>query len=174
MPGNIYLTGFMGAGKTSVGRILAERLGMEFWDTDAVVVEQTGRPIREIFAQAGEEGFRGLESKAIAEIARKRRRVVALGGGAPLREENWKTISATGVTVYLKEAQHELLARLTGDETRPLLVGYTKEERLGRIRGLLSAREPYYLRADIVVECRGRPPEEIARDILAELEDEDC
>ena len=169
---NIYLIGFMGAGKSTVGRILAERLGMSFVDTDEIVAVRAGRPIPEIFARFGEERFRDLEREAVAEVSRKKGHVVALGGGAPLDERNWRLLKRTGVTVYLRESPEVLARRLAHDATRPLLSGHEGAARTRRVEELLSAREPRYLEADIVVECRGRPPKEIAGEILERLRDE--
>ncbi|HAF69749.1 MAG: 3-dehydroquinate synthase [Acetothermia bacterium 64_32] len=167
--GNIYLIGFMGAGKSVVGRRLSARLGRPFCDTDELVVEKAGLPIPEIFSRLGEAAFRLLEAEAVREVAGKDGLVVALGGGAPLREENWGLIRKSGVTVYLKEAPEVLFARLSGDAGRPLLSGTEGEARLRRIKVLLEAREPRYLEADLVISCRGRPPEEIAAEIEERL-----
>jgi shikimate kinase len=171
---NIYLVGFMGAGKSTVGRILARRLGLEFRDTDVEVVARTGFPIPEIFSRFGEEGFRAREREAVAAVCRERGLVVALGGGAPLDDRNWRLLKRTGVTVYLREDPAVLAARLVDDDSRPLLRGYEGGARLGRIARILAAREPRYLEADVVVECRGRSPEEIAGEVLERLRDEDA
>ncbi|MGY4707071.1 shikimate kinase [Candidatus Bipolaricaulota sp. J31] len=169
---NIYLIGFMGAGKSTVGRILAERLGWEFLDTDELIAARAGRSIPEIFSQFGEGRFRDLERGAVAEVSRKKGLVVALGGGAPMDDRNWRLLESTGVTVYLRESPEVLAHRLAHDATRPLLSGHEGAARPRRIEELLSLREPRYLEADIVVECRGRPPEEIAGEILERLRDE--
>ncbi|HDI11781.1 MAG TPA: shikimate kinase [Candidatus Acetothermia bacterium] len=170
---NIYLIGFMGAGKSTVGRLLAERLGMGFLDTDALVEQRAGMSIPEIFARFGEERFRQWEREVIGEICRKRGTVVALGGGAPMDEGNWRALRESGITVYLRESPETIAARLADDGTRPLLSGYTGEGRLRRIRELLELREPRYLEAHIVIECRGRSPEEIMGEILERLGDAD-
>jgi shikimate kinase len=168
---NVYLIGFMGAGKSTVGRILGEALGMEFLDTDQLVVERAGLPIPEIFSRFGEKYFRELEREVIDEIAGKRGLVVALGGGAPMDDENWRRLRGSGVTVYLRESPEVLAERLADDDTRPLLVGHSGEARKERIRSLLASREPRYLEADVVVECRGRRPEDIAAEIIRRLGD---
>ena len=168
---NVYLIGFMGAGKSTVGRILGEALGMEFLDTDRLIVERTGLPIPEIFSRFGEEYFRTLEREVLEEITGKRGLVVALGGGAPMDDENWCRLRESGVTVYLRESPEVLAARLADDDTRPLLVGHSGEARKERIRSLLASREPRYLEAEVVVECRGRRPEDVAADVLRRLRD---
>lgn len=169
--GNIYLIGFMGTGKSTVGRDLAARLGRPFCDTDELIEKKAGLAIPEIFVALGEDGFRRLEAEVIREVAEKEGLVVALGGGAPFLEENWRLIKSCGTTVYLREEPEELSRRLEGDGGRPLLSGYKGKERLRRIRELLAFREPRYMEADLVVECRGRPPEEIADEILARLKE---
>ena len=170
---NVYLIGFMGAGKSTVGRLLAERLGMGFLDTDELIAARAGLPIPEIFSRLGEERFREWEREVVGEICRRRGLVVSLGGGAPMDEGNWRALRETGITVYLRESPEALAARLAGDDSRPLLAGYAGEARARRIGELLELREPRYLEAHIVIECRGRPPEEIAGEILERLRDAD-
>ncbi len=170
---NVYLIGFMGAGKSTVGRLLAERLGMGFLDTDELIAARAGLPIPEIFSRLGEERFREWEREVVGEICRRRGLVVALGGGAPMDEGNWRALRETGITVYLRESPEALAARLAGDDSRPLLAGYAGEARARRIGELLELREPRYLEAHIVIECRGRPPEEIVGEILERLRDAD-
>jgi len=167
--GNIYLIGFMGAGKSVVGRRLSSMLGWPFCDTDEFIERKAGLPVPEIFSRLGEAGFRRLEAEAVREVAGKDGLVVALGGGAPLREETWELIKKSGVTIYLKEAPEVLFLRLSKDAGRPLLSGTEGEARRQRIAELLTEREPRYRKADLVVECRGRPPEEIAAEIQARL-----
>lgn len=169
--GNIYLIGFMGVGKSTVGRDLAARLGCPFCDTDELIEKKAGLTIPEIFLAFGEDGFRRLEAEVIREVAEEEGLVVALGGGAPLQDGNWHRLKGSGITVYLREEPEELSRRLEGDGGRPLLSGYKGKERLRRIRELLAFREPRYLAADLVIECRGRPPEVIAAEILARLKE---
>ena len=122
--GNIYLIGFMGAGKSTVGRDLAARLGRPFCDTDKLIEKRAGLTIPEIFDALGEDGFRRLEAEVIREVAEEEGLVVALGGGAPLQDGNWYRLKESGVTVYLREAPEALHARLSKSEGRPLLAGY--------------------------------------------------
>jgi shikimate kinase len=168
---NIYLIGFMGAGKSTIGKPLAERLKREFCDTDELVEARAGRSIAAIFAREGEARFRELERQVIEEISQKGSHVVALGGGAPLREENWQAISSTGITIYLRADAETLFARLNDKGSRPLLADLEGEDRLEKIRRLLKIREPYYKRAELIVECRNRSAEELVEEILESLRD---
>jgi shikimate kinase len=168
---NIYLIGFMGSGKSTVGKLLARRLKRRFCDTDEMVEAKAGRSIAEIFAEWGETYFRKLECQVIKEVAQKSGQVVALGGGAPLSEENRQIISSTGTTVYLQTAAETLFARLKEENSRPLLGRFEGHERLERIRSLLRLREPYYKQAELIVECQNRTPEALVEKILEGLKD---
>ncbi len=174
--GNIVLVGFMGSGKTEVGRRLAERTGRRFLDTDELI-ESTGASIRDIFASEGETGFRRREREAIAKAARTRRTIIATGGGAVLDPVNVKALKRSGVLVYLRLGADELVGRLEGSQDRPLLddeLGAKNTDaadarrRLGtRVRKLLKARESVYEEvADLVVGCNGLGPEPIVGEIL--------
>lgn len=166
LQGNIYLTGFMGAGKTTVGRILAERLGWCFTDIDGLIEEREGATVSEIFAHCGEPRFRQLEAFALERASGWTGHVVSTGGGIVLKDENRKLMRATGVTVYLKTPAHLIEERLSGDDSRPLLM---VEDPKSRIRELLAEREALYEQADITVDTSGRSPEEVAEEILARL-----
>lgn len=168
---NIYLIGFMGAGKSTIGKLLARRLKRGFCDTDRLVEARAGRPITAIFAQEGETRFRALERQVIEELSQKNGQVVALGGGAPLREENWQTISSTGTTIYLRADPGILFRRLEEERTRPLLRRLEGQDKLAEIKRLLEMREPYYRRADEIVECQNRSAEELVNEILERLKD---
>jgi shikimate kinase len=139
---NIFLIGMMGAGKTTVGRALAKRLGLPFVDTDRALVERTGAPIATIFELEGEEGFRKRESAILAEIAEGEDVVVATGGGAVLAEANRDVMRAHGTVVYLRARIEFLWDRTKRDTTRPLLA--TADPR-ATLAELLERREPLYL-----------------------------
>jgi len=132
---NIILIGLMGAGKSAVGRSLAERLGRPFVDTDKLIEEQAGRSIPAIFADEGEEGFRRREAAVIASLKARDGLVVATGGGAVLRPENRAALRASGVVIWLEAAPEVLLERTEaqGVATRPLLTGGDPLERLRRL-----------------------------------------
>lgn len=169
MEENIVLVGFMGSGKSTVGRELARRLGRAFLDTDELVERRAGMPVPEVFARLGEDGFRRLEAEAVAEAAAEGGRVIATGGGALLREENVQRLKATGRLYLLHASPADLLDRLEADGTRrrPLLAGVaTRAGRLERIEALLAARAPAYARADEVVETTGRTVAAVAEEII--------
>ncbi|MFY7696764.1 MAG: shikimate kinase, partial [Cyanobium sp.] len=145
---NLYLVGMMGAGKSAVGRPLAQSLGYRFLDADTTLEETAGRSIPEIFADAGEEGFRALESAVLNELACWHSLVVATGGGVVTRPENWGHLRQ-GVVIWLDAPEAVLLERLQGDPTpRPLLAD---ADPAGRLRDLLVARRPLYAQADLHV-----------------------
>jgi shikimate kinase len=149
---NIFLVGMMGAGKTTLGRALAQRLGMEFIDTDRILVERTGVPVATIFEIEGEEGFRRRESQAIAELADRRGFVVATGGGAILLEENRRVMRECGTVVFLRARLECLWERTRHDTTRPLLA--TPDPR-ATLADLLAQREPLYREAAHIVVDSG-------------------
>ena len=160
---NIYLMGVMGSGKSTVGRLLARVLERGFLDLDEQIVARTGCPISEIFAVEGECGFRERESQALREVARRQNLVVALGGGAVLRDENWELIRQTGVSIYLKVCPHVLAERLEREEgERPLLLGLSPQQRLQRITEILERRRARYEQADFIIENEWTPAEAVA------------
>lgn len=163
---NLYLVGMMGAGKSAVGRPLAQALGYRFLDADTALEETAGRSIPEIFAEAGEEGFRVLESAVLNELARWHSLVVATGGGVVTRPENWGHLRQ-GVVIWLDAPEALLLERLQGDPTpRPLLADPDPAERL---RDLLAVRRPLYAQADLHVMQEGESPEALAGRVLEAL-----
>lgn len=149
--GNIYLVGFMGAGKSSLGRALAARLGMPFVDTDQLIEQLTGRTIADLFAREGEGHFRQIERQVIETVSSQAGQVVAVGGGAVMDNESWRRLQESGTTVYIKCAPSLLTQRLAGDRARPLLQGREGEERSLAIAGLLAEREPRYCQAKVVL-----------------------
>jgi shikimate kinase len=142
--GNIFLVGMMGSGKTTLGRALAQRLQLEFVDTDKVLVERTGVPIATIFEIEGEQGFRRRETGVLAELAEHPGQVIATGGGAVLAEENRRVMRAHGTVVYLRARLESLWERTRHDSTRPLLA--TADPR-ATLAELLEQRDPLYREA---------------------------
>jgi shikimate kinase len=144
---NLYLIGMMGAGKSSTGAELAQALGYQFFDTDAVVEAAAGKPIAEIFASQGEVTFRQIETQVLAELATYRRLVVATGGGIVTQQQNWSYLHH-GIVVWLDAPPVLLQSRLVGDRDRPLLQAPNWETQLAQ---LLDQRQPLYAQADVRV-----------------------
>ncbi len=163
----IFLIGFMGSGKTTVGRLLAERLGWSFADLDDLVVRAAGASVAEIFAREGEEGFRRREAEAVRAAATGRRSVVATGGGAACREENLRLMLASGRVVALGVSAAEAVRRTGGRSGRPLLDG--SADPLAAATSLLGKRQAFYAQAHLRVDTDGRTPAEAASAILAGL-----
>lgn len=173
-PSRIYLTGFMGSGKSTIGPILANTLGYSYIDLDKLIEEKAGKAIVEIFETHGEASFRLLEKDVLAEISTRQDCVIALGGGTIANDENFELIRQTGSLVYLKLSPEEVLRRLSQKTDRPML----KDEHGNllprdllnqRILLLLEQREAYYNRADIIVPTDilsvGRTVDEIVRQL---------
>jgi shikimate kinase len=163
----IFLIGFMGSGKTTVGGLVAERLGWPFADLDDLVIRAAGASVAEIFAREGEEGFRRRETEAVRAAAASRRQVVATGGGAACREENLALMLGTGRVVALDVSAAEAIRR-TGDRSgRPLLDG--SADPLSAATALLARRRSFYARAHLRVTTDGRTPAEAAGAVLRGL-----
>jgi shikimate kinase len=163
---NIILTGFMGTGKSSIGKMLAVRLGYRYVDLDVLIVEQAGEPINEIFAREGEPHFRSLETRMLANLAGEKGLVLSTGGGAVIAEENRRLLHDLGVIVNLTASAEEIQHRLQHEHDRPLLNDNRSQE---RIVSLLEAREPFYADADVRIETSGKSVDEVLNEILAWL-----
>jgi shikimate kinase len=155
----IFLVGFMGAGKTTVGRVLAERLRYDFIDLDDLIEERAGKSVQSIFAALGEFEFRRLEREAIQSCKDFKRTVIALGGGAYSVEQNRTILRAMGRTVWLNCPLEICLRRIGGDKSRPLL-GNEDEMRV-----LLEQRRESYVQADYVLRTGDLFPEQLAVEI---------
>lgn len=165
---NIVLIGFMGSGKSSVGKALSEQLNYQFKDTDDLIEADQDTSISNIFSIHGEEYFRHLETKLLLSIHDTLdKAVLSTGGGMPIREENMKLLASMGQVVYLKASQATIIDRLSGDTTRPLLKGETLKE---RVENLLLTRAPYYEKAaDIIINTDGKSVDDIVKEILKTL-----
>lgn len=160
---SIVLCGFMGCGKSTVGRLLAENLGFELCDSDAVIEQRECTAISDIFATKGEQYFRALERDVIRELSAKNGLVIATGGGAVMNPENTENLRNGGFVVHLDITPEAVLKRLEGDTTRPLLMRDDKES---AIRELLSKRNPVYSSAAHCTVDADRSPEEVAQKII--------
>jgi len=168
-PRAVFLLGFMGAGKTSVGLALAQRLRWQFVDLDQRIEKREGRTIAQIFAGSGEDAFRQIETAALrellAELDRDRPVVVALGGGVPLREENAALLATSGAPQVFLDAPFEVVRQRCRETagTRPL---FREEE---QARRLYESRRPHYLKAGFRLDTTQRSVEEAAADIARAL-----
>ncbi|KRT54097.1 shikimate kinase [endosymbiont of Ridgeia piscesae] len=158
----------MGAGKSTVGRQLAEVLGMDFLDSDLEIQKRTGVDIPTIFEFEGEEGFRKREAVVIDELTGKDSIVLATGGGAVLRDENRRNLSSRGLVVYLYCSPEQQFERTCRDKSRPLL---QTENPLAKLQELMAIRDPLYRQtADIVIATEQRNAQAVAREISKRLE----
>lgn len=162
-PHNIVLVGFMGTGKTTVGKLLATQLNWSYVDTDEVIEQKTGMDISTIFKQQGEPFFRDIESEVIREIMLKSQQVISTGGGIVMREQNITAIKSNGIMVCLTATPDAIIERTKSDTKRPLLQVDNPKK---RIQELLSKRVPYYTQADITLDTSQVSPEEIVTQIL--------
>ncbi|MDG2380215.1 MAG: shikimate kinase [Pirellulaceae bacterium] len=168
----ISLTGYRGTGKTTVGQLLAERLGWRCVDTDAEVESLVGRPIRQIFDDEGEPRFRDLESQVVAQMARQHKLILALGGGTIIRPENRQILQVAGPVVWLRATAETIYQRITddllSDSQRPNL---TQSGGFAEITQVLTERTPIYqASSDCIIDTDGRTPSEIVDDILKKLD----
>lgn len=165
MPGgNVVLVGFMGAGKSVCGRLLARRLGRCFVETDDMIVARDGRAIAAIFRDAGEETFRRLEAEAVDALALKSGDVIATGGGLPCRPGRMDALKALGTVVWLRGDLAVLLERAGRIGGRPML-----ERTPADIETLYRAREPFYARAHVTVDTGGLGVDQVVARVLAAL-----
>lgn len=160
LPTRIFLTGFMGSGKSTVGPELARTLGYEFLDLDQEIEQRAGKPIPVIFSTEGEAAFRKLEADMLREVAQRKHTVVALGGGALTFEENLHVALSSGLVVYLKVPTEHLVRRLRGRTGRPLIMGsegstLSDEALRQRVDMMIGVREPFYSQAHVTIETGG-------------------
>ena len=164
--GPVWLVGMMGAGKSTVGPALAQRLGRRFVDSDAEIERECRAPVAEIFARDGEAAFRARERALVARLCAEPV-VAALGGGAVAQPGVAETAARAGTLVWLRARPETLLARLGDAAARPLLAGLAGPARLARLRELCAAREAAYARAELVVDTDGLACDEIV-ELVAE------
>ncbi len=165
---NHVLIGFMGAGKTTVGKCLAKRLGANFQDTDKLIEREIGLTVSDIFEQFGEEHFRRLETALVSKLSSSlQNTVLSVGGGLPMKKENHSYLKKIGTVVYLEVSKETVVKRLAQDTTRPLLAGEPSQVS-DRIERLLQERGPIYAAlADRVIAADTLSAEEIAERIIS-------
>lgn len=168
---NIAIIGFMGAGKTAVGRELADRLHREFVEMDSLVEHRAGKSVARIFEEDGEAAFRQLEIEVTREVSLREGTVIACGGGVVLNQINVDRLRPTSRIVYLTASPAVILKRIAGDDRRPLL---NVTERPQAIRELLKLRQPLYRRAaDIVIDTSRLSVDAVAQRIIKKIRDDE-
>ena len=166
MPGdNVVLIGFMGAGKSTIGRLLARRMGRCFVETDDVITAREGRSIPDIFRQAGEARFRELEGETLDALALKSGDVIATGGGLPCREGRMAALRQLGTVIWLKGDLRVALERARRSGARPMLADRSLEE----IEALYHQREPYYQEAHVTIDTTGLSVDQVVARIVSRL-----
>ncbi len=163
-PTRIYLVGFMGAGKTSVGLRLAELLGWKFLDLDQEIERQQGAPIRSIFREKGEAWFREIERRELERASTLTRCVIALGGGAFCNDDNRRIVESSGFSIWLDASIEIIYGRCAGDSARPLFASRPEMARF------LEKRRPYYEKSRLRIEVGSMSIDAVARHILHALE----
>lgn len=164
---NVFLVGPMGAGKTTIGRLLATELGLNFKDTDKEIEDRSGVDIPWIFDKEGEEGFRDRESAVLDELTQMKGVLLATGGGIVQRDPNREVLVSRGKVVYLRTSVDEQVRRTEKDRKRPLLQG---ENPRNVLDNLMAARETLYRSiADVTVDTDGRSPKSVAQDLANTL-----
>ena len=163
---NIVLTGFMGTGKTAVGKELSTLLDLKLVDVDTEIEKSEQITINEIFKRLGEPRFREIETEMIKKIASKQNLIISTGGGAVLKQENMDVLRETGVIVCLMATPETILERTSSSDDRPLL---NVENPFAKITELLNFRTPFYEKADIMIDTENKTPLEIAEEIMKKI-----
>lgn len=164
---NIVLCGFMGSGKTTIGRLLKEKLKMPLVDIDEMIESDTGLTISQIFEKFGEDGFRKIECDTVKKASEMKNTIISTGGGSVLNSDNVTTLKSTGKIFFLDVTPETVLKRLDGNTTRPLLQRPDKEK---AVRELLNARrDKYIFAADYVVKSANESPMIATKEIISNL-----
>lgn len=164
----IVLVGFMGAGKSTVGRVLADASGLQLVDLDTLIVEQQGHTIPGIFSNQGEAAFRRYETEALRTLNGANPIVLATGGGIVGCQENWQLMRRLGLTIYLRASWETLRARLVGSTGRPLASAGRSES---DIKNLLHQRVPLYEQAGLIIDTDGREVDDVVHEIMMRVKD---
>ncbi|HIY15090.1 MAG TPA: AAA family ATPase [Candidatus Alistipes cottocaccae] len=170
--GLIFLVGYMGCGKSTLGRRLARRLGVPFVDTDSRVEEREGASVSDLFRYEGEQRFREIEREVLdAAIAGNDSAVISTGGGLPVWGDNMARMNAAGCTVYLRRSAENIAGRLSpyGRRKRPRLQGLNDEELVAFMTRDMASREPFYSRAKLILACDSLPDDELVERIVAHV-----
>jgi shikimate kinase len=160
---NIALIGFMGTGKSSVGRMVADQLHFTFVDTDELIESRAGKSISAIFSEDGETAFRKTEEAVVAELGSRKRTVISTGGGVAAAPANLNSLREHALVVCLWASPEKIWERVRGQSHRPLL---READPLAKIRQLLAVREPFYKQADVLLNTEVRPAREVAQQVL--------
>jgi shikimate kinase len=160
---NLALIGFMGTGKTSVGRLVADQLRFDYLDTDELIQSRTGRTITDIFAKDGEPAFRELEQQVTGELSTRARTLIATGGGLPTRPANLDSLKKHALVVCLWASPEKIWERVKNQTHRPLLHGPEPQK---KIRDLLAEREQFYRQADVLINTDIRSVREVAQQVV--------
>jgi shikimate kinase len=163
---NIALIGFMGAGKTSVGRAVAEQLGFEFVDTDALIESRTGKTITQIFASDGEAHFRSLEHSVVEQLATRDKVIISTGGGLPTNQSNLDSLKTHALVVCLWASAERIWERVKHQSHRPLLQTPNPQE---RIQELLQTRAPFYRQADVLLHTDNRSQRQVCQQVIQQF-----
>ena len=169
--GNIFLTGYRATGKTTVARLVAQALGKQAIDADVYIEQQAGMTIAEIFTEEGEQGFRNRETIVVQELADRENLVIALGGGAIVREKNREALQGRGITIWLRASADVIFERMNTDpltgQRRPDLTAFGGLE---EVRSLLTQRTPLYqAAADFTVDTEQLSPEDVGAQIVSKI-----
>lgn len=163
----LYLTGFMGAGKSTIGKILAQQIGYRFYDTDHLVMRGFKKPVSRIFEENGSEAFYKAEIMVLRELASRSRVVVSTGGGTLVREDTWPIARESGTLVYLRAPVADLYERVIFSPKDRPQIDVPDQESI--FRECFEQRRHYYERADFTVDTIGRRPDDVVRDIIQGL-----
>lgn len=163
---NIILTGFMGTGKTAVGKELSRLLDIKLLDVDTEIEKSENMSINEIFGRFGEQRFREIETETIKMLSRNSNVIISTGGGAVLRQENMDALRKNGIIICLTATAETILERTDNNSDRPLL---KVQDPLEKINELLRFRKPYYEKADVVIDTEGKNPLQISEEIVEKI-----
>lgn len=166
---NIVLTGFMGTGKTSTGKMLASKLGCAFVDIDESIEKEYKTSISDIFMMRGENYFRTIEHQMVKRIAARKNTVIATGGGTVKNPDNMAALRENGIIICLKASADTIMERTAQSEDRPLLAGKNDDEKMSAIKNLLAEREEFYRQADYIVDTTELSPLQTVDDIMRHI-----